>query len=141
MTRAGGVLMTPEEMKKRTRAFALRCIRLAQSFRRCPAGDVIGRQLIRSATSAGANYRSACLARSRAEFIAKMSVVQEEADESVFWIDLSPDAGLITRRLVENLLAEGEEIFKIAARSVKTAKRRRQDELSMKRTHPGDSAE
>jgi four helix bundle protein len=127
MPQVSGVAMTPEEMKKRTRDFALRCIRMAQSFRRSPAGDVIARQLIRSATSVGANYRSACLARSRAEFVAKLGVVQEEADESVFWIDLAPDAGLVNRKRVRSLLEEGEQVFRIIATSLKTAKRRRRE--------------
>jgi four helix bundle protein len=121
--------MTPEEMKKRTRAFALRCIRLAQSFRRCTTSDVIGRQLIRSATSVASNYRSACLARSRPEFVAKLGVVQEEADESVFWINLAPDAGLVDRRRVGPLLEEGEQLFKIIATSLKTAKRPQRDRM------------
>ena len=114
--------MTPEEMKRRLKAFALRCIRLAESFPRTPAGRTIGGQLIRSSTSAAANYNATCLARSRADFAAKMGVVVEEADESVFWIDFASDAGLVKSPLVESLMKEGLEILKIVIASRKTAR-------------------
>jgi four helix bundle protein len=114
--------MTPDEMKRRLKAFAFRCIRPAESFARTAAGRTIGGQLIDSSTSAAANYNAACLARSRAEFVAKMGIVVEEADESVFWIDLAPDAGLVKRPLVESLMKEGLEILKIVIASRKTAK-------------------
>lgn len=120
--------MTPDEMKKRLKSFALRCIRLAESFPRTAAGRTIGGQLIDSATSAAANYRAACLARSRAEFAAKIGIVVEESDESVFWIDLAPDAGLVKRSLVGSLMGEGSEILKIAIASRKTAKTARRPE-------------
>lgn len=114
--------MTPDEMKKRLKAFALRCIRLAESFPRTATGRVIGGQLIRSATGAAANYNATCLARSRPDFVAKIGVVVEETDESVFWIDLAPDAGLVKRGLVESLMEEGVELLKIAIASRKTAR-------------------
>ena len=117
--------MTPDEMKKRLRDFALRCVRLAASFPRTPVGNVVGHQLIRSATGAASNYRAACIGRSRADFISKMGIVEEEADESVFWIDFAPDAGLVPRRRVTSLLDEGMEIVKIVAKSRITAKSRR----------------
>jgi four helix bundle protein len=114
--------MTPEEMKKRTKLFALRVVRLASAFPRSRAGDVIGRQLIKSGTSVAANYRASCMARSRAEFIAKLGVVQEEADEAVFWIDFAVDAELAKRTLVEDLIQEGKEILSIIVASKKTAR-------------------
>ena len=77
-----------DEFQARTRAYALRVIRLVRSLPRDVAGDVIGRQLLRSATSVGANYRPACRARSSADFIAKLKIVEEEADESLYWLDL-----------------------------------------------------
>jgi four helix bundle protein len=123
--------MTPDEMKKRLKSFALRCIRLAQSFPRTPTGGAIGGQLIDSATSAAANYRAACLARSRAEFAAKIGIVVEEADESVFWIDIATDAGLVKRSLVSPLMSEGSEILKIAIASRITAKASRRAEPPM----------
>ena len=117
--------MTPDELKKRLRAFALRCIKLADSFPKNAAGQVIGRQLIKSSTSAAANYRAACAARSHADFVNKLGIVEEEADESNFWIDFAPDAGLTQRDLVDDLLQEGQELVAIIVASEKTAKSRR----------------
>ncbi len=117
--------MTPEEMKRRTKAFALRCIKLVASFPKGAVGDIIGRQLIKSSTSVAANYRASCVARSHADFINKLGIVEEEADESVFWTDFSVDAGLTKRNLVKELLVEGQEILAIVVSSRKTAKTRR----------------
>ena len=116
--------MTPEEMKKRIRSFALRCIKLASSFPRGPVGDTIGRQLIRAGTGSAANYHAACSARSHADFVNKLGIVEEETDESVFWIEFSPDAGLARRERVESLLSEGRQILAIVIASEKTAKAR-----------------
>ena len=90
--------MTPGEMQERLKQFALRAVRLAVSFEPGPVGNVVGGQLIRAATGAAANYRAACLARSKRDFVNKLGIVLEEADESVFWIDFSVDAGLKERR-------------------------------------------
>ena len=117
--------MTPDEMKKRTRAFALRCIKLAGSFPKCPVGDIVGRQLIKSGTSVAANYYAACAGRSHADFLNKLGIVEEEADESVFWISFAPDARLTKQSLVQPLIAEGEEILAIVVASQKTAKARK----------------
>ena len=88
--------MTEEEFKKRTKRFALRTIRLVETLPRGRAtADVIGRQLLRSSTSVGANYRAACRARSTADIISKLGIVEEEADESLFWMELLIDAELI----------------------------------------------
>ena len=80
--------MNREEMKRRTKQFALRVIRLVESLPRGRTADVIGKQLLRSGTSVGANYRSACRAKSPADFISKMGIVEEEADESLYWMEL-----------------------------------------------------
>jgi len=117
--------VTPKEMKSRTREFALRCVKLAESFPTKPAGDVVARQLIKSSTSVAANYRAACSARSHADFLNKLGIVEEEADESVFWIDFAIDAGLTDQSLVKNLIAEGQETLSIIIASQKTAKTRR----------------
>jgi four helix bundle protein len=114
--------MTPGEMKSRLRAFALRCIKLANAFPRNSAGSAVALQLTRSSTGAAANYRAACLGRSRADFIAKLKIVEEELDESIFWVDLAPDAGLVKRSLVKGLLQEGHELLAIIVQSLKTAK-------------------
>jgi four helix bundle protein len=116
--------MTPDEMKKRLKAYALRCIRLAESFPRTMTGKIVAGQLIRAATSAAANYRASCLARSRADFIAKMGIVEEETDESLFWIEVAVDAGLVKESRVTSLAGEGTEILRIVISSRKTAKAR-----------------
>jgi four helix bundle protein len=88
-----------EQLKQRTMQFALDVLRLVDTFPRSTAGDLVGRQLAKSATSVAANYRATCVARSRAEFIAKLGVVFEESDESEFWLDVSPhQASAIARK-------------------------------------------
>ncbi len=114
--------MTPEEMKRRMKQYALRCIKLALSFPRGPVGEVVGRQLIKCSTSVPANYHSACSARSHADFLNKLGIVEEEADESIFWVDFSADAALAKRELVEDLLREGKEILAMVVASEQTAK-------------------
>jgi four helix bundle protein len=116
--------MTPDELKKRLRGFALRCVKLVFTFPRGPAGETIGRQLTKSSTSSAANYRAACIGRSRSDFIAKMKIVEEELDESVFWIDFAPDCGLVNRQLVVDLLDEGHQLLAIIVSSLKTARSR-----------------
>ena len=129
--------MTPEEMKSRTRQFALRCIKLVGSFPRGPVADVVGRQLVKSSTSTAANYRAACAARSHADFLNKLGIVKEEADESIFWIDLAPEAGLTERDRIADLLTEAKEICAIVVASQKTAKTRRR--AAKKKTTPPKS--
>jgi four helix bundle protein len=115
--------MNAEELKKRTRQFALRVIRLFSSLPRTPVSDVIGRQLLRAGTSVGANYRAACKARSAAEFAARMGIVEEEADECVYWIDLLIESGAMPRQKVGALQKEATELVAIAASSRKTSRR------------------
>src|SRR3982750_2576692 len=114
--------MTSEEMKARTRAFALRIIRLAQGLPNTPTANVIRNQMLRCGTSVGANYRAACRGRSKRDFIAKLGIVEEEADESVFWIELLIDAGILKRPRVESLITEGNEILAIVVSSIKSAR-------------------
>ena len=111
-----------EEFKNRTREFALRVIRLFKALPEKPECQVIGKQLLRSGTSVAANYRAACRSRSRAEFISKMNVVIEEADESVFWIELLFDTGIISIEKLSPLLKEANEILCIVSKAQKTAK-------------------
>jgi four helix bundle protein len=114
--------MTPRELQTRTKAFALRVITLVDTLPRSTAGQVIGRQLRRSAASVGANYRAACRAQSCAEFAAKLSVVVKEADESLYWLELLQESSLIkSQRLIE-LLKEANELVAISAAARKTAK-------------------
>jgi four helix bundle protein len=124
--------MTPEELKKRTMGYALRCVKLADSLPKGPTGSTIARQLVRSSTSTAANYRAACLARSKAEFISKLGIVEEEADETVFWIEFAIEAGLTRKKLVSELVAEGREITAIIVSSRKTAKARQRRQKGSK---------
>jgi four helix bundle protein len=114
--------MTPEELKRRTKSFALRVIKLVDALPRDLAGQVIGRQLLRSATSIGANYRAACRAQSRADFAAKLSIVVEEADETLYWLELLRESGLAKPGRLTELLNEAGELLAIAIASRKTAK-------------------
>jgi four helix bundle protein len=114
--------MTSDELKARTKAFALRVIKLVDAMPRSTAAQVIVRQLLRSATSVGANYRAACRAQSRPEFAAKLSIVVEEADETVYWLELLEGSGLIRAERLAKLLKEANELLAIAAAARKTAK-------------------
>jgi four helix bundle protein len=114
--------MTPEELKARTKAFALRIVRLVDAMPRSQAGQIISRQLLRSATSVGANYRAACRAQSRSEFAAKLSIVVEEADETLYWLELLKESGLIKPGLLTEVIREADELVAIAVSSRKTAK-------------------
>ncbi|MGD1102806.1 MAG: four helix bundle protein [Terriglobia bacterium] len=116
--------MTPNEMKSRTKAFALRVIKLVGALPRNTTGQIIGRQLLRSATSVGANYRAACRAQSRAEFAAKLSIVVEEADESLYWLELLEESSLIKPERLTELLKEVNELLAISVSARKTAKQR-----------------
>jgi four helix bundle protein len=114
--------MNADELRARTRAFSLRVVKLVQSLPKNMVADVIGKQVLRSATSVGANYRAACRAQSDAMFISKLSIVVEEADETVYWLELIRDAGLVKPDLLAELIDEAEQILKIMAASRKTAK-------------------
>ena len=105
--------MDPEEMKRRTKQFALRVIRLVESLAKEQTAQVIGRQLLRSATSVAANYRAACRAKSTADFISKMGTVEEEADESLFWMELLVETGITKREKLELLMKEADELVAI----------------------------
>ena len=114
--------MNADDMKKRTRAFALRIIRLAESLPKTPTAIAIRNQMLRCGPSVDANYRAACRAKSRRDFIAKMGIVEEEADESSYWIELLIDADLIKREKVSDLLKEADEILSIVVSSIRTAR-------------------
>jgi four helix bundle protein len=117
--------MTGDELKKRTMQYALRCVKFAESLPRGTAADTVSRQLIRSSTSVAANYRAACCGRSKAEFTAKLGIVEEETDETLFWIEFAVEAGLTKTSLIEDLVREGREILFIIIASRKTAKANR----------------
>ncbi|MBI3193730.1 MAG: four helix bundle protein [Ignavibacteriae bacterium] len=114
--------MTPEELKARTKKFALNIIKLVEALPNGRTGDVLGKQLLRSATSVGANYQSACKARSKADFISKITIVEEEADESQFWLELIEGSNLSKLDAIKPLLIEAKELTAIFTASGKTAK-------------------
>jgi four helix bundle protein len=113
--------MTTDELKARTKEFALRVIRLVDALPTSVKGRAIANQIMRSSTSVAANYRAACRARSRAEFIAKIGVVEEETDETAFWLDLIIDSKIRSKTQIEPLLKEAGELVAIMAASRKSA--------------------
>ena len=115
--------MTSDELKNRTKQFALRVLKLVAALPNTVAGRAIGGQLVRSGTSVGANYRAACRGRSRAEFIAKMGTCEEEADESAYWMEIIIEGELLKQNQVNPLLKEAEELTRIFAQSRISASR------------------
>jgi four helix bundle protein len=113
--------MTTAELKTRTKEFALRVIRLVDALPNTVKGRAVANQIMRSATSVAANYRAACRARSRAEFIVKIGVVEEEADETAFWLELIIDSNIRSEIQVRPLLKEVGELVAIMASSRKSA--------------------
>ncbi len=105
--------MTEDDLKKLTKQFALRILKLVAALPRTLAGRTIGGQLVRSGTSVAANYRAACRARSKAEFISRLGVVEEEADESALWLELIIEGELMKKALVQPLWTEADEIVAI----------------------------
>jgi four helix bundle protein len=114
--------MNKQELKKRTKAFAHRCVKLAMELPRNKLGFHLEGQLIRCSTSVAANYRAACLAQSKASFISKISIVLEEADESYFWLEFIIDENLINKSQVDPLLKEADELTAIFFSTRKTSK-------------------
>ena len=115
--------MNETEMKERTKSFALRVLKLADALPKTRSGNVIANQVARSGTSVAANYRAMCRAKSRADFVNKASIVEEEADETCFWLELVTDADLLPRSRIQPLLQEAGEITAILVASRKTAAR------------------
>ena len=116
--------MNEQEFKARTKQFGLRVIRLFRSLPKDPVADVLGRQPSRAGTSVGANYRAACRARSNADIIAKLKIVEEEVDEAAYWLEMLVEAGLISTQRISLLLKEANEILAMVVASIKTLRRR-----------------
>lgn len=112
--------MDKQDLKKRTKEFAIRVMSLVDALPRSVKGRAVGNQLIRSGTAVGANYQACCRSRSRAEFIAKLGVVEEEADESAFWLELIIEGGLLPAEKIQALLREANELVAIMAASRKS---------------------
>jgi four helix bundle protein len=117
--------MNQEEMKQRTKFFALGIIQLVESLPKDRTTTVLGGQLLRSGTSVGSNYRSACRAKSLADFISKMSIVEEEADESLYWMELLIEAGTEISVKMDALMREAGELLAITVASIRTARKRK----------------
>lgn len=113
--------MTSEQLKARSKQFALAIIALIEKLPHTLAAQIIARQMVRSATSVGANYRAACRARSRAEFAARVAIAVEEADETLYWLELLEESGLLREEPVRLLICEAGELVAILAASYKTA--------------------
>jgi four helix bundle protein len=115
--------MNQEEMKQRTKLFALGIIQLVESLPKERTAEVLGRQLLRSGISVVSNYRSACRAKSIADFISKMGIVEEEADESLYWMELLIEAGIEVSVKMDALMKEAGELLAITVASIKTARK------------------
>src|SRR5579872_3920795 len=113
--------MTRDEMKLRTKAYANRIVKLCSALPQNWIAQTLGKQLLRSGTSVGANYRAVCRAKSNADFINKLRVVEEECDESLFWMELLADNKLVKISRLNDLMLEGDEILAIVVSSAKTA--------------------
>jgi four helix bundle protein len=114
--------MNPQEFKARTKKYAIRVIRLVDALPSSRSTNALVNQLVRSGTSVGANYRAACRARSRADFISKMGIVEEEVDESVYWMELLIESGKVKVERLAALMKEGNEILAMVCASAKTAR-------------------
>ena len=114
--------MNEREFKSRTKEFALRVIKLVSSLPKEPVGDVVGRQLLRSGTSVGANYRAACRGRSAADVVNKLGFVEEEADESLFWMELLVDAQIVSAKRLAALMTETNELIAMVVASIRTSR-------------------
>ncbi|HEY2497573.1 MAG TPA: four helix bundle protein [Candidatus Angelobacter sp.] len=118
--------MSPaQELRERTKKFAIRIIHLFQALPRSTEAQILGKQVLRCGTSVAANYRAACRARSKAEFISRMGSVAEEADESVLWLELLEETNILSSERLQDIMKEASELAAIFSSSLKTAKQNR----------------
>ena len=120
--RIADALMSAEEFRKRTFQFGICIVRLVQALPKTDAAHAIGKQLLRAGTAVGANYRAAARARSRADFIAKMGIVEEECDESLYWLEMLIELQVINESRLKDLCNEANEILSIVVASIRTAR-------------------
>jgi four helix bundle protein len=114
--------MNKHELLKRTKSYALRVITAVQALPKDDVSTVLGRQLLRAGTSVGANYRAACRAKSTADFVNKLKIVEEECDESIYWMELLVDSGKIQLRRLELLMNEADQLLAIFVSAIKTTR-------------------
>ena len=127
--------MSEPDLKKRTKAFALRVLKLVDALPKTTAGRVLASQIVRSGTSVAANYRAACRAKSTADFIAKMGTVEEEADETLFWLELLEEFELVTAAKLTAIKRKANELIAITVASIKTARRNRSSHSAFRIPH------
>jgi four helix bundle protein len=116
--------MDEQTFKQRTKRFGLAVIKLVEALPRSRTAEVLGRQLLRAGTSIGANYRAACRGRSASDVVAKLGIVEEEADESIYWIELLVEAGIVAPSNAEALKKEANELLAMTVASIKTLRSR-----------------
>jgi four helix bundle protein len=116
--------MNEQEFKDRTKKVGLRIIRVVEALPSTRTADVLGRQLLRSGTSIGANYRAACRGKSPSDVIAKLAIVEEEADESIYWLELLIEAGILASRRLDDLIDELNQLLAMTVASQKTLRHR-----------------
>jgi four helix bundle protein len=114
--------MIKQELLQRTKSYALRVIKAVQALPRDDVAKVLGKQLLRAGTSVGANYRAACRARSTADFVGKLKIVEEEGDESLYWMELLVESSIMPQRRLAALMSEGDEIVSIIVAAIKTTR-------------------
>jgi len=119
----GNALDRAKALQDRTKEFAIRVVRMFRSLPKTDEARILGKQVLRSATSVAANYRAACRSRSKAEFTAKMGVVVEETDETVFWLELLVETGVVPMSKMEGLISEANELLAIFAASRRTVRK------------------
>ena len=112
------------QMKRRTKDFAKEIIKLCRKLPKNREGNLIGNQMFRSGTSVAANYRSSCRAKSKADFVAKLAIVEEEADETLFWLELIDEMEILDKASIDYLMKENDELIAIIVSSIKTARRK-----------------
>jgi four helix bundle protein len=118
--------LNQNSLKQRTKRYALEIIKLVEKLPKGKTSDILGRQLLAAGSSVGANYRAACRARSSPDFISKMGIVEEETDESIYWMELLIDCGLIRKDETSVLLNEANEILAMTVSSIRTARKNKQ---------------
>ena len=127
--------MSESDLKKRTKAFALRILKLVDALPKTMAGRALSSQIVRSGTSVAANYRASCRAKSTADFIAKMGIVEEEADETLFWLELLDESKLVPAAKLTAIKQEANELIAITVTSIKAARRNRAPDSAFRTPH------
>jgi four helix bundle protein len=121
--------MANENLKRRTKQFALRIIRMVENFPETKTSKIICNQVLRSATSVAANYRAVCIAKSKRDFINKLKIVEEETDETIFWLELIEESGMFSQKKLLPIKTEAGEILSIIVASIKTARKNQNQQI------------